>query len=37
MGVKADYDPVTKLVELTETPLTGEASVDVQIDLYSDA
>lgn len=37
MGAKVDYDPVNKIVQLTETPLTGEASLDVQIDLYSDA
>ena len=37
MGARASYDPVTKIISLTETPLTGESTVDVQIDLYSDA
>lgn len=37
MGAKATFDPITKLITLTEAPSGGFVSLDVQVDLYSDA
>jgi hypothetical protein len=35
MGLKATFDPVTKIVSLTEAPSNGLVTIDVQTDLYS--
>lgn len=38
MGSKANFDPITKIITITEAPdVNGRVSIDVQRDLYSDA
>jgi hypothetical protein len=38
MGAKATFDPVTKLITLTQAPDgNGRVTIDAKIDLYSDA
>lgn len=37
MGVHATFDPPNKLITLHDAPVGGFGSVDVQVDLYSDA
>ena len=39
MGTNATFDPVNKLITLTEVPVgsPAKATLDVQVDLYSDA
>lgn len=37
MGGKVLYDPETKLIIVTGEPVGGRLSLDVQVDLYSDA
>lgn len=37
MGAHANFDPVNKLITLTTAPVNGVVTLDVLIDLYSDA
>jgi hypothetical protein len=37
MGVHATFDPVNKLITVTDLPVDGYSTLDVQADLYSDA
>ena len=36
MGAKATAHPDTRIIELTEAPVNGFASIDVVVDIYSD-
>ena len=37
MGAKATFDPLTRIIQLTEAPDgNGDVTLDVQVDLYSD-
>ena len=37
MGTKATFDASAKLITLTEAPVSGKVTLDVQIDLFSDS
>lgn len=37
MGAKATFDAIARVITLTEAPAGGKVTVDVKVDLYSDA
>jgi len=36
MAAKVTFDPTTKIISVTQAPVSGEVNIDVKIDIYSD-